>query len=150
MKRAIKAILLLLWMALIFGLSGQPAELSDELSEISTGRIAGLLSFILRNVDVKTIASFLMEYIAYIRKAAHVFEYMVLGILASMNGDEYLRDRVLSTSLIFCFMYALSDEFHQLYILGRAGSMTDVLIDTCGAAIGVFLYHQFMKKWKRN
>ena len=89
MKRAIKAILLLLWMALIFGLSGQPAELSDELSEISTGSIAGLLSLILRNVDVETIASFLMEYIAYIRKAAHVFTHLIPVDLRQHQIEEH-------------------------------------------------------------
>ena len=143
-------ILLLLWMILIFYLSGQTADLSDELSEASTGRIAGLLSLILRNADIETIASFLMEYIAYIRKAAHVFEYLILGILASMNCDEFLKSRTFQVSLVFCFIYALSDEFHQLFIAGRSGETADILIDTCGAFIGIFLSHLLMKRWKRN
>ena len=34
-------------------------------------------------------------------------------------------------------LYAASDEFHQLFVEGRAGSVRDVMIDTAGALIGV-------------
>ena len=150
MKKTVKVILLLLWMTLIFYLSGQPADLSTEISDVSAGWIAELLSFILCKTDPETIESFLIEHITYVRKAAHVFEYVVLGILSFMNSREFLKNRVFSASLIFCIFYAASDEFHQLYVPGRSGSVIDVLIDICGALIGIFLYHQFIQKWKRN
>ena len=33
--------------------------------------------------------------------------------------------------------YAASDEFHQLFVEGRAGRVSDVLIDSAGALAGV-------------
>ncbi|MBQ2657488.1 MAG: VanZ family protein [Erysipelotrichaceae bacterium] len=150
MKKTVKAILLLFWMGLIFYLSGQPADLSTEVSDAGVSCTSDLLSHVLYRTDTETIASFLNENIAYVRKAAHVFEYFVLGILASMNSREFLNNRVFSVSLIFCFIYALSDELHQLFVPGRSGSLTDALIDLCGAFIGIFLYHQFIQKWRRN
>ena len=143
-------ILLLLWMTLIFYLSSQPADLSTEVSDIGVGYTTEFLSLVFYKTNSESIASFLIEHIAYVRKAAHVFEYFVLGIMASMNARELLKNRTFSASLIFCFFFAAGDEFHQLFVPGRSGSAVDVLIDMCGAFIGVFLYHQFIRRWKRN
>jgi VanZ family protein len=35
--------------------------------------------------------------------------------------------------------YAITDEFHQHFVRGRHASPIDVLIDTVGLAIGIFL-----------
>ena len=32
--------------------------------------------------------------------------------------------------------YAATDEFHQLFVPGRSGQMTDVMIDSVGCLIG--------------
>ena len=150
MKKTAKMILLLLWMTLIFYLSSQPADLSTEVSDIGVGYTTEFLSLVFYKTNSESIASFLIEHIAYVRKAAHVFEYFVLGFMASMNTRELLKNRTFSASLIFCFFFAAGDEFHQLFVPGRSGSAVDVLIDMCGAFIGVFLYHQFIRRWKRN
>ena len=67
-----------------------------------------------------------------------------------MNCSGLLKNRVFSASLIFCLFFAAGDEFHQLFVPGRSGSAADVLIDMCGAFIGILLYHQFIQRWKRN
>ena len=143
-------ILLLLWMTLIFYLSSQPADLSTEVSDAGVGYTADFLSTVLYRTNSETIASFLTEHIAYVRKTAHVFEYLVLGILAYMNCSGLLKNKIFSVSLIFCLFFAAGDEFHQLFVPGRSGSAADVLIDMCGAFIGILLYHQFIQRWKRN
>ena len=35
--------------------------------------------------------------------------------------------------------YACTDEFHQLFVPGRSGQITDVMIDTLGGSIGVLI-----------
>ncbi|HTU94159.1 MAG TPA: VanZ family protein [Gemmataceae bacterium] len=45
--------------------------------------------------------------------------------------------------LAFLSMHAAGTEFFQLYVPGRYGQVTDVLIDHCGLALGVAL------TWKR-
>lgn len=39
-------------------------------------------------------------------------------------------------SLLAGLLYAVSDEVHQLFVSGRAGRVTDVLIDFIGYAAG--------------
>ena len=36
-------------------------------------------------------------------------------------------------------VYAATDEFHQLFVPGRSGQVKDVLLDSCGAAVGVLI-----------
>ena len=42
-------------------------------------------------------------------------------------------------SLIFCFIYACTDEFHQIFVSGRSPQMFDVMIDTSGALFGIMI-----------
>lgn len=46
-------------------------------------------------------------------------------------------------------LYAATDEFHQLFVPGRAGLFTDVLIDATGAAIGLLLAGSIVALAKR-
>ncbi|WP_243096886.1 VanZ family protein [Thermohalobacter berrensis] len=44
-------------------------------------------------------------------------------------------------SFVFCILYAISDEVHQLFVPGRDAQITDVMIDSAGAFIGIGMYH---------
>ena len=59
------------------------------------------------------------------------------GMRASADGAA-ARAVFLTALASFAFsaFYAASDEFHQLFVPGRAGLFSDVLIDSCGAALG--------------
>ena len=46
--------------------------------------------------------------------------------------------RLISLALIFCFIYGLSDEFHQSFVAGRDASSLDLFIDTLGSFTGSF------------
>ena len=35
--------------------------------------------------------------------------------------------------------YAATDEFHQLFVPGRSGQISDVLLDSAGALAGVWI-----------
>jgi VanZ family protein len=41
---------------------------------------------------------------------------------------------------VFCILYAISDEVHQLFVLGRGAQVVDVLIDSLGAFVGIGMY----------
>ena len=49
--------------------------------------------------------------------------------------------RFILLSILFSFLYAATDEFHQLFVPGRSGEFKDVMIDTVGAATGAFLFY---------
>ena len=81
-----------------------------------------------------------------IRKIAHFSIYMILAIftymfieelnIKSKSEKECLRKNILYTC-IFCIIYAIFDEIHQIYVPGRTGKVIDVVIDTLGAFMGI-------------
>jgi VanZ family protein len=76
-----------------------------------------------------------------LRKAAHMTEFAILFLLttrAFRGSTPWSVKRVWGAALLFCFLYACSDEFHQHFVVGRYGSPLDVLIDTVGSGLALF------------
>ena len=77
----------------------------------------------------------------WLRKAAHLFEYALLG--ASFGGVIAFLKRQFSKyyiggSLFVILVIAVVDEFIQSFN-GRNSSAADILLDFCGAIIGLGL-----------
>ena len=68
-----------------------------------------------------------------LRKGAHMTEYAILGLLLLRALGRELPAFALGIA------YAITDEIHQHFVRGRHASPVDVLIDTAGVAIGIFL-----------
>ena len=66
---------------------------------------------------------------------------MVLGILATHAFDLEGRHTfdVLLPTAVFLLLVPSIDETIQLFVPGRAGMITDVMIDCCGSTTGVAL-----------
>jgi VanZ family protein len=83
-------------------------------------------------------AEYLGDYNFSVRKCAHMCEYAFLFFLAR-RALLLTPPRLYGTSglwpLALCFFYAMTDEFHQLFVPGRSAQFNDVLIDTTGATI---------------
>lgn len=73
-------LLVILWMALIFYLSHQPANKSNGLSKGATEIIVETVERVAPKVDINK-----RSFNHIIRKNAHFFSYLVLGILVA-NG----------------------------------------------------------------
>ncbi len=79
-----------------------------------------------------------------LRKYAHMAEYAMLAVPSALFFRELLLQRrvplrALGCSLVFCFLYACSDEYHQTFVPGRAGAMVDVAVDMAGVVLGLIL-----------
>lgn len=88
-----------------------------------------------------------------VRKAAHMSEYalLTLTLIYGFYKNHYPVQKIMIYSLIGTFLYACSDEMHQLFIGGRAGQFTDVLIDTCGGCLTIIFYYVLTKlKYKQR
>ena len=88
-----------------------------------------------------------------VRKAAHMSEYALLTLtfIYGFYINQYPIQKIMIYSLIGTFLYACSDEMHQLFIGGRAGQFTDVLIDTCGGCFAIMFYYVLTKlKYKQR
>jgi VanZ family protein len=79
-----------------------------------------------------------VDYI--IKKGSHAIGYGLLGL-----SYYYALPRGLSRiyrwslALIMAILFALSDEYHQSFVEGRNSSLGDVMIDSLGAALALFL-----------
>lgn len=87
-----------------------------------------------------------------LRKTAHATEYFVLGILFfhAFRGHNIQKWRLRWTigAVIGVLLYAVSDEFHQLFVSSRTASLVDVSIDSAGAIfslIAVILWWKIMR-----
>ena len=124
--------LLIFWMGLIFFMSNQPADISNAQSNFILELIKGA------GIPVKEQS--IQMIITLIRKGAHFSEYTILGLLGYNVIRYYISTRKARfLALILVFIYACSDEFHQIFIPGRAGRFTDVVIDTCGGAFSFII-----------
>ena len=133
-KLCLLLILLLAVMTAIFAFSSQPAAQSQKLSDSLLDRVGKLLGFL---------PWFREDPGKKIRKLAHFTEFMCLGMVSELFFHELClaKKNRLSTgtvcSLLFCFLYACSDEIHQIFVPGRSCEWKDVLLDSAGAVIGL-------------
>ncbi len=137
LRRLVSWSLVIIWMIIIFFLSHQPAANSNGLSTGITEKIVEMLEKIVPKIE------FEMENFNHIvRKSAHFFAYLLLGILV-INGlrSSGLRGyKGMWLALFISVLYAISDETHQLFVPGRSGQIKDVLIDSSGAFVGILGY----------
>lgn len=149
MKRVIYSILIVIWMFVIFSLSNQPANDSTELSDgFISSTIGNIYRFFDRDISNDDLNEIKVRYTYPVRKLAHFTIYMILGILVTLLVREYNVSfyKCLLISLFVCFLYSISDEIHQLFVLGRSGEIRDVLIDTSGSFVGIFLFNKLFRK----
>lgn len=70
-----------------------------------------------------------LEYDYPLRKLAHLAEYAVLYLLTR----RALEARGASwPAAAFAVLYAMTDEWHQSFVPGRAGLWSDVAVDAAG------------------
>ena len=123
----------LIWLGVIFLGS------TDMLSAEHTSRF--LVPF-LRWIDPQISFATLNAIQLGIRKLGHLTEYAILAMLlwrALRSGTRWQ----IKMSILFLVaalasaIFAASDEFHQSFVPSRTASPNDVMIDICGALIGL-------------
>ena len=102
-------VLVFIWAGFIFFLSNQPFLKSD---------LPGQWDLILR-------------------KIAHISEYAILTwfLIRALREYALTNGQILTLAISISILYAISDEYHQNFILGRYGVLRDVLIDSVGILI---------------
>lgn len=88
--------------------------------------------------------------ITFVDKLAHFFIYMPLGFLVSrafyLSQNEKLKKNFIILTLVFCLLYAASDEFHQLFVKNRQAEIWDVFFDFFGSGSGLIIFNFFKKR----
>lgn len=132
---------MLLWMLVIFLLSSQNGEKSAELSGGITERVIEVFVKDFDQMSMEQRLSIKDEVSFVVRKLAHYAEYLILGFLLMNLVYTY---RVPARKGFWISwgtgtVYALSDEFHQMFSDGRSPQLRDVCIDSAGVLTGVLL-----------
>ena len=87
-------------------------------------------------------------------KILHLMEYAPFGFLvarAIINSRSSISGRALGMwVLVFSFLYATSDEFHQSFVPGRNVGSFDLIFDTIGGTLGGYIYLVIPKKAKKS
>lgn len=76
----------------------------------------------------------------FVRKAAHFIEFMLLGIFLTLLlvAFDLVVHKNITIPLFIGLLVAVFDEYIQLYVDGRAGMVSDVVLDFLGLVTGVF------------
>lgn len=138
MKKLKYFIPMIIWMIFIFIMS----HTDGNQSSLQSGFFVDLISKIIK-IDQELLS-------LMIRKAAHMSEYafLALTVFYGLYQNKFNQKLLLPISLLISFLYACSDEFHQLFIAGRSGQFIDVLIDTSGALIMIMIIYWWLRKKK--
>lgn len=139
----------IVWMGVIFAFSNMNGENSDGASKgtITTTIEKGIEitnKVGIANVDLtkEQIDVVVEELNAPLRKVMHVTEYFILSLLLinALRVSNVNITKAVAITILICFLYACSDELHQMFIDSRSPSFIDTLIDTTGALIGSCLW----------
>ncbi len=127
---------------MIFWFSSQTG---DESASLSDGLLLRILNFFAGRFQALDVDSLLDGLSNLIRKAAHVAEFAVLygTLLLAWFVSGIRKYRWVLFSILTVFLYACSDEIHQIFVDGRASQFKDVLID-CAVPAGIsviFILH---------
>lgn len=118
---------IIVWMSVIFLLSAQP----------SLGVAGKRISFL---------------YLL-VRKGAHIAEYFILGALSFRLFKHWFPHNshiVAAGALLLSLPFAISDEAHQLFVTGRQGKVSDIVIDATGIFLSLIFCLIIFPWWRRR
>lgn len=155
-KKIIMIMIFIIWMGMIFVLSNMNAVKSGGMSlSIIKNTIKNVLQITNKiGITNKNISDRDLDIIARkwnnpFRKITHAFVYLILAIfvMLMLRNFNLSMPKAIILTILICFVYSLTDEFHQTFIQGRSGEFMDCLIDTAGSACGITIYlisHSFL------
>lgn len=150
--KKLNVVLLLFWMGVIFTFSNDSGSASSNKSDCIADTIVSFISRVSHHDYSDSELSKIIDNCVFIvRKSAHFLEYFILGIFIVNVVKDYksLKINWILLALLFCFLYACTDEIHQLFVPERSGRLTDVLIDTLGSLCGIIIYRFIYLKFNK-
>lgn len=147
MKKKIKIIkivnilLILVWMATIFGFSKEEGESSSGTSRYVTEVMVD--AFTNEEISTKEKEDIIENLQPVVRKCAHYTIYLIGGLLFInlFNTYNLSEKQKIIYSLILAIIYACTDEIHQYFVPGRSAKVIDVFIDSLGVLTGIVFFY---------
>lgn len=147
-KDKVLIILAIIWMGVIFMFSAQVSDESKSSSNKVTSAVVNtVISIKKENISEEKRQKIIEDKTFIVRKSAHFTEYFILGLILILylQTKEKLAPKYIILAIIFCVLYATSDEIHQLFVDGRSCKIMDILIDTCGSSLAILGFTSIYK-----
>ena len=147
-KDKVLIILAIIWMGVIFMFSAQVSDESKSSSNKVTSAVVNtVISIKKENISEEKRQKIIEDKTFIVRKTAHFTEYFILGLILILylQTKEKLTTKYVILAIIFCVLYATSDEIHQLFVDGRSCKIMDILIDTCGSSLAILGFTSIYK-----
>ena len=145
------SLLLIFQMLFIFAMS----SFGSDSSNAQSSQIIQVLHQVFPSLSSRTSGLDASVLTFIVRKTAHFTEYAILGILFYFFYRQALPQKnglqLFVLAILSSFLYACTDEIHQLFVPGRSGQFTDVLVDALGAFCGCLLLlaiRRLRKAWR--
>lgn len=141
-KKIVFTILTILWMFIIFHFSNQKAlDSTNNSQSFVRNTIVNVYKLFDSDASDEKLNKIVEAFDVPVRKTAHFIEYFILGMLILFMFKSY-EIKNLYLMILVCFLYAISDEVHQLFIVGRSGSFIDVILDTLGSSLAILFFNR--------
>lgn len=140
--RIVSSALLLGWMVLIFVLSSENAGASANTSGQIIKKIAEVVNRDFVNLPLVEQNSIIENWQSFVRTSAHFMEYIVLGFLAAntVRAFNVKQKFIYWLPVLFCCIYSIGDEIHQIFVPGRSCQLGDIVVDTLGGVVGTICF----------
>lgn len=156
LKKIISLIFVIFWMIIIFWFSAMDGKESNSKSKKTIDNVITEIANVIHINNSEKIN--LTTLNVYLRKCMHGSVYFILSIFVfnSLRVFGVKRKKSLILTIIILFLYACTDELHQVFVDGRNGKVLDIFIDMIGASIGlviccIFIYiKKFIDKKKKS
>ncbi len=132
--KIVSVILLVAVMIIIFILSHQNGESSSQTSGFVTAFLSALFG---ENLSEDIVRSF-----------GHFSEFALLGFLTLNCTYSFCTVKKPVYAIIFSWIYAWTDEIHQIFIPQRAFQISDLLVDLAGIILGTALMWIILKAYE--
>ena len=156
--RIILIVLILAWMYLIFGFSAEEGAESQSLSDKITIRVVHIIKPSYDSLPKTEQKEFFNRVSFVVRKIGHFGEYGILGLLVTSFLITFDKIRkidkkryIVGFTTLWCLIYAMTDEIHQMFVDGRSAKVLDVFVDIAGGCVAAVIFVAIWKKiWKRK
>ena len=141
-KKIILVTITIMWMLSIFMFSNQPSKKSTEKSHsLVMSTIVKVYKLFDNNISDEKIESIIDSWDVPVRKIAHFTEFFILGLLVffTLRAFEFNNIYIM---ILLCFLYACSDEIHQMFVVGRDGNFVDVILDSLGSSSAILILNK--------
>ncbi len=153
LRRVVGLILTVFLMIFIFSMSAQNADVSSQTSGGVIRFTVGLIYPDFSGLNEQAQNNIVSSLQGLVRSAAHFGVFAALCFSSLIFTLTLERIKLLSryaSSVIFSFLYAVSDELHQFFVPGRSFQLVDILVDTLGILLGAAVMYLIMKIIKKR